>query len=164
VDPTTTIPDPELQAAATTDAAAAEPELKIEFEWRNRRYPLPVVYRLVDPVLVEELTGVNWLRFCEAIDDPEQGLEDPKVLLGMLAVAIWQANPTLRRDRVVRICAGITFDDVKVIGLEPELAEIEAEREGDVDPPARTADSRSEEASSTPPETSATSQATTPAP
>lgn len=69
------------------------------FEIGGRFYPLPAAFRLGDPVLATEVTGMGWDEFVQAMQD-ETG--DPRVSAGLVAIAVWQGNPTWRRDKVVR--------------------------------------------------------------
>lgn len=71
------------------------------FEIEGRRYEVPQSFRLGDPVLVTQLTGLSWQSFVDSLDDPERG-EDPVILLGLIAVAVWQGNPMWTRERCSR--------------------------------------------------------------
>lgn len=82
-------------------------------------YPLPEKFRIGDPSLVESITGLSWNEFTDRLDPDEP---DPIVLSGMLAVAVWQANPRWTRDRVQRFVEGIAIDDVTFVGAEEEDA------------------------------------------
>ncbi len=74
------------------------------FEIFDKEYPLPQAFRMGDPVLVEEVTGLTWGEFSDRMDDADG---DPAIMLGMLAVAVWQTNPRWRRDRVARYVEGL---------------------------------------------------------
>ena len=87
------------------------------FEIGDKFYKLPDEFRMGDPVLVEEVTGLSWGEFSDRLED-EGG--DPVVMLGMLAVAVWQANPRWRRDRAARFVEAVNIGDVKFIGEEKE--------------------------------------------
>jgi hypothetical protein len=45
------------------------------FEIRGRFYPMPEAFRLCDPVLVEELTGMKFAEFAEALDEMGEAAE-----------------------------------------------------------------------------------------
>lgn len=103
-------------------------------------YPLPTTFRLGDPVLVEELTGLTWADFVERLPDedaPDDMPEDPVSMLGLIGVAVWQGNPTWRRDRVVRFVTALAMDKIEITGPEPEEAteKDDADGEGDGRPP-----------------------------
>lgn len=86
-------------------------------------FPFPTAFRLGDPVLVEELTGLTWSDFVDRLPDedaPDDGPEDPVAMLGMIGVAIWQANPTWRRDRVVRYVNTLDMSTVEIVGPDAE--------------------------------------------
>lgn len=87
------------------------------FEIHDAFYPLPESFRMGDPVLVEEVTGLTWGEFSDRTEEPEN---DPAVMLGMLAVAVWQTNPRWRRDRVARFVESLDIGDVKFIGEEAD--------------------------------------------
>ena len=113
------------------------------FEIYKRFYPSPTRFRMGDPVLVTEVTGMTWPEFTAALDAmetdyaslAEQGRADEfqadhTLLLGLMAVAFWQGNPTMSRAKVVRAIERIPIDDVDFIA---------ADTEEDVGPPAQTA-------------------------
>jgi hypothetical protein len=79
-------------------------------------YPWPERFRLGDPVLVKEVTGMRWPDFVAALDEMnEDEAPDQVVLAGMIAVAFWQGNPTMTRDRARRAIEKIPQDDVELI-------------------------------------------------
>lgn len=85
-------------------------------------YPWPQAFRLGDPVLIREVTGMSWQEFIDALDG--QGMEDPAVLNGMIAAAVWQANPRWKRDRVRAFVEAIGFEelDLKTDSEEEQTA------------------------------------------
>ncbi len=87
------------------------------FEIFDKEFPLPQAFRMGDPVLVEEVTGLTWGEFSDRMDDADG---DPAIMLGMLAVAVWQTNPRWRRDRVARYVEGLKIEDVRFVGEERE--------------------------------------------
>lgn len=105
------------------------------FQINKRFYPFPTGFRLGDPVLVEALTGLTWADFVQRLpdDDVDQAPDDPVVMLGLIGVAISQANPNMTRQRVVAYTARVGMEQVEFIsGDTPdELAD-----EGDARPPA----------------------------
>lgn len=74
-------------------------------------YPIPTEFRLNDPVLAEEMTGVDWETFVErqGTGDWFRG-KDPGVLAAMIAIAIWQQNPTWSRDKCRRFVEHLSQD------------------------------------------------------
>jgi len=88
------------------------------FEIGGNLYPFPTSFRLGDPVLVEQVTGLDWPTFTNRLDDADYD-EDLVTLSGLIAVALWQSNPTWRRDRVVREVERLNLESVKVVGDEP---------------------------------------------
>jgi hypothetical protein len=89
-------------------------------------YPFPSSFRLGDPVLVAEVTGISWNEFAEMLDDG-----DPRTLAGLVAVAVWQKNPGWRRERVLRY----------VEALEMDALQFQGDVEGDAGPPGVAGDS-----------------------
>lgn len=87
----------------------------------DRVYPFPEAFRMCDPVLVADVTGMTWHEFTELLDDTDR--PDPAAMAGMLAVAVWQGNPRWARDRVVRFVENLQMDSVEVRGAdEPDDA------------------------------------------
>lgn len=136
------------------------------FQIGKRFYPFPTRFRLGDPVLVEELTGVQWGDFIERLPEeegPEDEQLDPIAQLGLIGVAIWQENPTWRRDRVVRYTQALERDQVELVAPdrpdEEELDEPAAPAApGDgVDPPKVSDGSNSSETSAPPSDTASAS-------
>lgn len=97
-----------------------------KFRIAEKDYPVPTSFRLGDTVLISEVTGLSYDEFTQLLQSSEQG--DPVVLTGLIAVAVWQANPTWKRDRVVRYVEQI---DIESIGAD--------EPEDDPGPPAPAA-------------------------
>lgn len=83
------------------------------FEINGEFYPFPTAFRLGDPVLVAEVTGLEWMEFAEMLDEGS-----PRTLPGLVAVSVWQKNPGWRRDKVVRFVEAIDQDAVTVV--QPE--------------------------------------------
>lgn len=96
------------------------------FHIGGRFYPAPTSFRLGDPVLVTELTGMTWEEFIGKLDDEE---EDPALMLGIVGVAVWQQHPTWKRDKAVAFVQAVQFDQIEAVG---------AEAEDDAGPPAES--------------------------
>jgi hypothetical protein len=116
------------------------------FEIRGRLYPFPNSFRAGDTLLIRELTGMEFVAFCEALDDEEN--EDERVTIGLLGTAIWQQHTTWRRDKVIRYVENLDLEHMKLTGLEPG----EPEEKSD-DPPADAGQTPAdgENSSATPP-------------
>jgi hypothetical protein len=95
------------------------------FEIRGRLYPFPQSFRAGDTLLIRELTGMEFVAFCEALDDEDN--EDERVTIGLLGTAIWQKHTTWRRDKVVRYVEGLDLEHMNLVGLEDEPEEPEEE-------------------------------------
>lgn len=100
------------------------------FEYRGRFYKLPGVddFRAGDPALFNEATGLRWLDFLEAMvaiedDEDPDALPDidlTLVLDGMMAVAIWQANPRWRRDKALQFFQSMRKADIEMLMPEDD--------------------------------------------
>lgn len=99
------------------------------FQIGRRFYPFPTRFRLGDPVLVEELTGCQWDEFIDRLpedDAPDEEQLDPIAQLGLIGVAIWQENPTWRRDRVVRYTQALERDQIELVAPDaPDEEELD---------------------------------------
>ena len=78
----------------------------------DRTYPFPTSFRLCDPVLVSEITGLGWVDFVELLEEPEQ--QDPAAMAGMIGVAVWQGNPRWNRERVLRYVEQLDMGSIEV--------------------------------------------------
>lgn len=96
----------------------------------KRFYPWPASFRLGDPVLVKEVTGMRWPDFAQALDemDPDE-VPDQVVLAGLIAVAFWQGNPQMSRDKVRRTLERIPMEELEIVEGD------EGTIEGDASPP-----------------------------
>jgi hypothetical protein len=108
----------------------------------KRFYPWPDRYRLGDPVLVQQVTGMSWPEFSAAreaqeeliFEKKERGEElvdgdvDQVVLAGLIAVAFWQGNPQMTRDKARRAIERTPMEDI-------ELIDGDDEEEADARPP-----------------------------
>jgi hypothetical protein len=78
-------------------------------------YAFPTSFRLGDPVLVGEVTGLGWNEFAEMLD---QG--DPRTLAGLVAVAVWQKHPQWRRERVLLFVESLAMESLVFNDVESE--------------------------------------------
>lgn len=74
-------------------------------------FPMPAGFRLADPVLVGEVTGLSWDEFATMLDTG-----DPRSITGMIAVAVWQKHPEWKRDKVARFVENIELDSIEATG------------------------------------------------
>lgn len=91
----------------------------------NKVYPFPARFLLGDPVLVRELTGLEWADFLERLPDADDledvtYTEDPVATLGLVGVAIWHGHPTWKRDKVVRYTLALAQGEVTFVAPEVE--------------------------------------------
>lgn len=93
------------------------------FKIDDQVYPFPERFRLGDPVLVEEVTNIDFQTFSERLDEQNANVKagvtdkgDPVVLAGLVAVAIWQANPRWKLDRVVAFAQQLDLDGFETVG------------------------------------------------
>lgn len=107
------------------------------FDIYGKFYPMVEAFALGDPVLIRELTGLDFPSFAEAYDeltdavgDSDGEVEiDPVVLVGLVGVSVWHANPTWRRDKVLRYVQHLPIEQIQLVGGEEDDAD---------DPPADT--------------------------
>ena len=103
----------------------------------KRFYPWPERFRLGDPVLVKAITDMSWPDFVTALAEQEDAYAaaretgeevevDQVVLAGLIAVAFWQGNPQMSRDKARRAVERIPQDEIEIVEGD----------EGDVGPPA----------------------------
>lgn len=95
---------------------------KAGFQIGSQLYPFPESFRLGDPVLITEVTGMAFTDFAEAIDDETQR-ENPIIFAGLIAVAIWQANPRWKRERVRQFVESLDINAVQTVGGDDEGAD-----------------------------------------
>lgn len=76
----------------------------VEYEW-------PQSFRLGDPVLIREVTGLDWQEF---VTLAERGDGDPSVVAGLIAASVWQANPKWSRERVRSLVEQADLDSLDV--------------------------------------------------
>lgn len=148
------------------------------FEIYKRFYPSPTRFRMGDPVLVKEVTGMTWPEFTAGLDVMEQDYQalieqerpedfepDHVLILGLMGVAFWQGNPSMTRRKAVLAIERIPIDDVEFIAADveedarpPDVAEA-----GSMQSPTSSASVDSPEAQdSTDPPPVATSDETSP--
>lgn len=98
-----------------------------DFSIGNQDFFFPDTFRLGDPVLIEEVTGKDFTEFAELLDDPDRR-KSPVVLAGLVSVAVWQAHPNWRRDRVRRFIESTAQDSL-------EFAQADEDVETEENPP-----------------------------
>lgn len=92
-------------------------------------YAWPESFRLGDPVLVREVTGMRWPDFVQALDDfDSEEAPDQVVLAGLIAVAFWQGNSQMSRDKARRTIERIPQEAIEMIEGDEGLAEVEGNR------------------------------------
>lgn len=128
----------------------------MDFKIEGVEYEFPKKFRLGDWVLIEEMTGLQADVFAERFDEmnkridaakehDEKPLPDMGVLVGLIAVAVWQANPRWRRDRVLAFMQQIDTTEFEGLGGDdgpPAKGE---------DDPANRSSGSSDESTTTPP-------------
>lgn len=150
------------------------------FEIYKRFYPAPTRFRMGDPVLVSQVTGLSWPEFTTGLDTMEQDYAslveqgradefepDHVLLLGLMAVAFWQGNASMSRAKVVRAVERIPIEDVEFIAAdegEVETGSPPAVEEAGAKPPpiSSESDGSPEELVRTETPPAATSDATSP--
>lgn len=89
-------------------------------------YAIPQSYRLGDPVLIEEISGLRFHEFAERLTTSEWLIgRDPAVLVAVVAVAVWQQHEDWSREKVRKFIEALDTDqfDFKL----PEQTETDAD-------------------------------------
>lgn len=97
------------------------------FEIAGVFYPFPDSYTIGDSVLVRMLTGMDMEEFGELLADSEGATSDPRLLIGLIGVAVWHKHPRWSVDRAARFVQQTDLD---------QLGFPESDEEGDAVPPA----------------------------
>ena len=97
----------------------------------KRFYPWPDRFRLGDPVLVQQITGMSWPDFTRANEEQSQAIEEAResgeeatvdqvVLAGLVAIAFWQGNPHMSREKARRTLERIPMEEIEIVGDDVE--------------------------------------------
>jgi hypothetical protein len=95
-------------------------------------FPYPTRFRLGDGVLVKELTGLEWDEFAARFDAVR---EDPKtardylVMVGLVGVAVWQANPRWTMPKVIAFVNDVDMEAFDSVGGDDAGPPVVAEEE-----------------------------------
>lgn len=110
-------------------------------------YLVPSSFRLADPVLVEEVTGLDFEEFSRRLDEVNQSIgtddakSDYKVTVGLVACAVWQKNPRWSRAKVLQFLEQV---DVQSLSVQvPEAPADDPPTEAPTEPPATSTSGRS---------------------
>lgn len=96
------------------------------FQIRGRFYKAVSLdeYLLDDPVLIRETTRIEFPDFVERLwkleTGPDSALLDPVLLKGVIAVAIWHANPDWRLDQVTQYVGKLRITEAELVGFDEE--------------------------------------------
>lgn len=74
-------------------------------------YPFRHNFRSLDPVLIRDVTGIDWDEWAAGLADTGQDQ-----ILGLMAVSIWQTHPTWPRRKVVQFMTTLDMDRVEFVG------------------------------------------------
>lgn len=73
-------------------------------------------YRLGDPVLIEQVTGMKWAEYAARVDDMvKTQAEDPIAVLGLVAVAMWQAHPDWNVREAAKRATMLAISDLEFV-------------------------------------------------
>jgi len=96
------------------------------FEIRGRFYPSVSIdeYRLGDTRLVYEVTGIVFHEFYDMLNasadappgDDEKTI-DTRILMGAVAVAIWQKFPDWRLEQVTQYVERLRVNEIEFVGM-----------------------------------------------
>lgn len=106
----------------------------------GRFYPAVETFKLGDPILIQEITRLEWDEFVERLPSDEEIAQvwfDPVLRAALVGVAVARGNPNWRLEKVVRYIRGLDMDDVELVGPEDdEEDQTEDAEEGERRPPA----------------------------
>jgi hypothetical protein len=95
------------------------------FEINGVFYPWFLQPRMLDSLLIKDVTGMSYQEFLEgwratlaAIEDNDESGIDPVVMNGLIAVSFWQQHTDWSRQKVVRYFERLNQDDVEIVGGE----------------------------------------------
>lgn len=100
-----------------------------DFKIGDREYDFPTKFRFGDTTLIEELTGLTFVEFSERLDDLNQRVDEAKangetakgdmlVMVGLMGVGIWQANPRWKRERVLAFVEQVDMEAFETIAAD----------------------------------------------
>lgn len=92
-------------------------EVDAGFEIKGTFFPQPVSFRLMDTILVHDVTGMKMDEFSKGLEEESW---DERSIVGLVAVAVSQKNRTWGRQRVLDYLNDINWDDLTPIGIEQE--------------------------------------------
>jgi hypothetical protein len=75
-------------------------------------------FKLGDPALVYEVTGLDWNTFSELFAKSGDGHPDPNIMTGLIAVAIQRGHSTWTRREVYDYVRELDFADLDYFGGE----------------------------------------------
>lgn len=109
--------------APTTAADKPAEQLERGFLIRGLFYPFPRSFKISFPVLVKEVSSLDWLPFISKVHglEPPEGIatpDDSLVLAGLIGCAVWTVNTGWSRQEVARFVEGLDEDEVDVQGVD----------------------------------------------
>jgi hypothetical protein len=114
-------------------------------------YAFPSSMRVVDPILVDELTGYSWGEFAQLLDEQPDEL-DVRTLVGLVGIAVWQKNPKWARKKVVEFVSQLDFDALNFTAPEVEDDAVPPALEDDATSTSGDRSESTEESSATSPD------------
>lgn len=114
------------------------------FKIAGVEYPIVNDFTLGDPILISEITGLDFPVFLEKLKaDEERAKEaeelgeepsrDPVLLAGLVAASVWRVNKKWSRDKVMNFVERTSFDALEVEGDDEESAEVAPNGPPDMD-------------------------------
>ena len=120
---------------------------------QGRFYPFVDKFKHGDPILIYEVTGLDWDTFAEKLEQAEEDEKaNPIVQTALIAVAVQREHPGWSRHKVNEFIRNLDLGAEEFEGIEPD-------EDGGVLPPSSSGESSksSDETSAAPPEESPSS-------
>lgn len=100
----------------------------------GEEYSVPGSFRMVDPILIEELTGLTFAEFSERLDKVNQQASTGKpaapdftVTVGLVGVSVWQQHEDWTRRKVRQFVEAVDIAALSVLAPEaPDDPEAES--------------------------------------
>ncbi len=108
----------------TTTVAEAQPQRG--FQIGDSFYPFPTSFKVLDPVLVAEISGLPWEAFIATLEKDEEWLNangappETLMLAALLATAVWHVHPEWTRQAVIRYVQALDESDLDILGVSED--------------------------------------------
>lgn len=135
-------------------------------------FPFVHEYKHGDPILIHEVTGLEWNEFAELLADAADGPANPILETALLAISVQHAQPTWSRKRVNDFVRNLALGSEEIVGNTAPERPAEGDPDANAEEVARhaippsdsSANSNSSDGESSTPEESRSEGSATPSP